>query len=94
VRANWPEIHQFYKSGSVSSAGGVLSFSASSFNKEFELKELQTFFDEKLLELGSGKVSVESALQKTQANIVWMKKHYTEIVNWLEAKNEVVRKQI
>jgi hypothetical protein len=88
LRGNWPEIHEYFKSGSVSAAGKIIASCASAFNKEFELKELQGFYNEKLSELGIGKTSTESALLKTKANIDWMKKYYKEIVDWLKKKNE------
>ncbi len=87
LRGNWPEIYEYFKSGSISSAGGIIASCASAFNKEFELKELQEFYNEKLSELGIGKRSTESALLKTKANIDWMKKYSKEIVDWLKKKN-------
>ena len=88
LRGNWEEIHEYFKSGSVSSAGTIISSCASAFNKEFELKELQEFYNEKLSELGTGQRTTESALLKTRANIDWMKRHYKEIVDWLKKKTE------
>ena len=91
LRANWKSIYNYFKSGLDSSLGDIISACAKDFNKEFELNELQKFYEEKLSQLGSGKRSTESAVQKTHANIEWMKKHYDEIVNWLEKTNEEAR---
>ena len=91
LRGNWPKIYKYYLSGDLSSAGTLVATCASSFNKEFELKELQSFYKEKLLEIGSGKLVTESAILKTRANIGWMDKHYEEIVQWLTTKNEIAK---
>ena len=88
LRGNWPKIYKYYYlSGDLSSAETLVETCASSFNKEFELKELQSFYEEKLLEIGSGKLVTQSA----RANIGWMNKHYEEIVQWLTTKNEIAK---
>jgi hypothetical protein len=91
LRGNWPKIYKYFLSGDLSSAGTLVASSASSFNTEFELKELQSFFDEKILEIGTGKLLTESAILKTRANIDWMNKHYEKIVEWLTRKNELIK---
>ena len=91
VRGNWPQIYKYYLSGSISSAGRLVGFCASAFNKEFELKELKDFYEKKVNELGFGKRSTESAIQTTEANVAWMSKHYARIVEWLEKKNQLHR---
>ena len=91
LRANWATIQRYFKAGIDSTLGDIISAIASDFNKEFELDELRKFYDEKLPQLGSGKRSTENAIQKTEANIEWMKKHYDEIVDWLERTNEEAR---
>jgi hypothetical protein len=48
------------------------------------LKELLTFYDEHLSELGTAKRDAEIAIQNTRANIQWMKNYYTEITGWLK----------
>jgi hypothetical protein len=64
LRGNWPQIYQFYKSGSVSSAASIIGTCAGSFNKEFELKELKAFYDEKILGIASALKWSESVLEK------------------------------
>jgi len=91
LRANWPAISRYFKAGIDSSLGDIISACASDFNKEFELDELQKFYNEKLSELGTGKRSTESAIEKTLSNIEWMKLHYKEIVDWLEKTNAEAR---
>jgi len=88
LRGDWPEIYEYFRSGSVSSAGRIIELCASDFNKELQLKELQEFYNEKLSELGSGKRKTESALLITKVNIDWMNKYYKKIVDWLKKKNE------
>ena len=94
LRGNWAHIYNFYKSGSVSSAGSLIATCASTFNNDFELQELEEFYRDKLNELGSGKRSAESAIQKTKANVKWMREHYEEITGWLEKKNEFARNRV
>jgi len=88
LRGYWPEIYEYFKSGSVSSAGKIIELCASDFSKDLQFKELQEFYNEKLSELGTGKRKTESTLLKTKANIDWMKKNYKKIVDWLKKKNE------
>ena len=80
-----------FKAGLDSSLGDIISAIASDFNKEFELTELENFYRQNLAELGSAKRATEDSIQKTQSNIVWMQKHYDEIVDWLERTNEEAR---
>ena len=84
-------MNRYFKAGLDSSLGDIISAIASDFNKEFELTELESFYREKLAELGSAKRATENSIQKTQSNIIWMRKHYDEIVDWLERTNGEAR---
>jgi aminopeptidase N len=61
------------------------------FNDESKLKELEQFYEDHLLELGTGRLATETAIQKTKANMRWMKNNYNQIVEWLQSKNEEKR---
>jgi len=58
------------------------------FNEESKLNELELFYEEHLLELGTGKLATETAIQKAKANMEWMKNYYNQIIDWLHSKNE------
>ena len=88
LRGNWPTISKYFKVGIDSSLGDIIASIAADFNKEFELNDLQNFYNQKLSELGTSKRSLENSIHKTLSNIEWMKLHYREIVDWLERTNE------
>jgi hypothetical protein len=49
LRANWQMIQRYFKAGLDSSLGDIISAIASDFNKEFELSELQSFYQGPML---------------------------------------------
>jgi len=49
LRANWQAIQRYFKAGLDSSLGDIISAIASDFNKEFELSELQSFYQGPML---------------------------------------------
>ncbi len=67
--------------------GKLITTSSSNFNTESQLEELKVFYANNLADLGAGILAIETSIQKTQANIDWMKKNHPVIVDWLKKKN-------
>ncbi|CAG2168745.1 unnamed protein product, partial [Oppiella nova] len=55
----------------------------SSMNSEFELRQLQEFYNTVKTNVGTAQRSFMQAMEQTTANVHWMQSHYHEIDNWL-----------
>ena len=78
--------------GSFVSVGKFVTVSSSNFNTESQLEQLKDFYVNNLEDLGAGILAIETSIQKTQANIDWIKKNHPVIVNWLKKKNNEIQR--
>jgi len=60
------------------------------FSTEFELKQVQRFFEENP-EAGAGARARKQAVEQIENNIKWLKEHREVVHNWLEERNNVER---
>ncbi|KAL0968264.1 hypothetical protein UPYG_G00264470 [Umbra pygmaea] len=82
VRANWKFISLEY-GGGIMSLGNLIEGVTERFNTDFELQELRQFqsnYDEQ--ELGSASMALEQAIERTQANIKWVKENKQTVLEW------------
>uniref|UniRef100_H3D2Z0 Aminopeptidase n=1 Tax=Tetraodon nigroviridis TaxID=99883 RepID=H3D2Z0_TETNG len=84
IRENWDHIfQQFGKESFVLSR--LVSRVTSRFSTEFELQELKRFHQEKShTGFGSATLAMEQALEKTAANIKWVKENRAQVLRWLQ----------
>ncbi|KAJ8003221.1 hypothetical protein DPEC_G00167150 [Dallia pectoralis] len=81
VRANWDYISYEFDGG-VMSLGGLIEGVTKRFSTDFELKELKQFQNNYNDELGSASRAVEQAIERTQANIKWVKENKQTVLEW------------
>ncbi|KAL5020482.1 hypothetical protein ScPMuIL_003374 [Solemya velum] len=81
IRAKWEYLNREYGQGSFSFAN-LISGTTSSFNTEYELKQLADFKDDHP-DLGSGARAFDRAIERTKSNIKWMEKNVPPIRDWL-----------
>ncbi|XP_072888855.1 aminopeptidase N-like isoform X2 [Hemitrygon akajei] len=82
IRANWKTIFQQYGGGSFSFSR-LISSVTERFSTEFELKQLEQFKkDNEHIGFGSGTRAIEQALEKTKANIEWVKANKDSVSQW------------
>ncbi|XP_062922332.1 alanyl (membrane) aminopeptidase b, tandem duplicate 1 [Mobula hypostoma] len=82
IRANWATIFQQYGGGSFSFSR-LISSVTERFSTEFELKQLEQFRkDNEHIGFGSGTRALEQALEKTKANIKWVKANKDPVNQW------------
>ena len=84
MRLNWSAISQYFDVSISSSVGKIIKACAKGFNNEIELKELQTFYEARSSQLGTGKRDAETAIESAKSNLQWMTKYYGETVTWFE----------
>merc|ERR1719153_1277968 len=65
----------------------IISTIASSFNTEFELKQLREFVAAHSSDQGSSTRAVEKVMEAVEENLVWMEKNYKCIWGWLKTHN-------
>jgi len=58
------------------------------FSTEFELKQVQDFFEENP-EAGAGARARKQAVEQIENNMKWLKDHREVVHNWLEARNKI-----
>ena len=78
----------------LSSVGKIITVASSNFNTETQLEQLRDFYTNNLEDLSAGILAIETSIQKTQANIEWMKKNRPVIVNWLKKKNNEIQRNL
>ncbi|XP_056008322.1 putative aminopeptidase-2 isoform X2 [Ostrea edulis] len=81
VRQNWEQLRRDYGGGSFSFSK-LISGITESFNTELELQQLRDLV--KNSDLGAATRAGQQAIEKTQANIEWMKKNVPIIEKWLD----------
>ncbi|NXV17294.1 AMPN Aminopeptidase, partial [Cepphus grylle] len=89
IRGNWKTLFSQYGGGSFSFSRLILSVTQR-FSTEFELQQLQQFKeDNQDVGFGSGTRALEQALERTRANINWVKENQQTVLAWF--RDETVR---
>ncbi|NXU81833.1 AMPN Aminopeptidase, partial [Oreotrochilus melanogaster] len=82
IRANWRTLFSQYGGGSFSFSRLILSITQR-FSTQFELEQLEQFKkDNQDIGFGSGTRALEQALERTRANIVWVKENQEKVLTW------------
>ncbi|XP_070823562.1 aminopeptidase N-like [Chaetodon trifascialis] len=82
VRARWDYIFQQYGRGSFSFSN-LVSGITKRFSSEFELQELRKFKEDNLhVGFGSATLALEQAIERTIANIKWVKENKDHVLKW------------
>lgn len=82
VRSNWKKLFEDYGGGSFSFANLIQGVTRR-FSSEFELQQLEQFKeDNSATGFGSGTRALEQALEKTKANIKWVKENKDVVLKW------------
>ncbi|XP_069480419.1 aminopeptidase N-like [Ambystoma mexicanum] len=86
VRANWKTLYDWF-GGSVFTFPNLITFVTKRFSTPFELEQLEDFKKaNEGIGFGSGARALEQALEKTKANIKWVKENREQVRQWLEAE--------
>ncbi|NXV74427.1 AMPN Aminopeptidase, partial [Atlantisia rogersi] len=84
IRSNWRTLFTQYGGGSFSFSRLILSVTQR-FSTEFELQQLQQFKeDNQDIGFGSGTRALEQALERTRANINWVKENQATVLEWFQ----------
>ncbi|MCJ8733359.1 hypothetical protein PDJAM_G00222310 [Pangasius djambal] len=89
VRAQWSYISQLY-GGGITSVGSLIDDVTERFSTDFELQQLKQFrseFDED--GLGPTTRALDQAIEKTEANIKWVKENKQTVLNWFREQTQV-----
>ncbi|XP_072551486.1 alanyl (membrane) aminopeptidase-like b isoform X2 [Salminus brasiliensis] len=82
IRAHWTEISQEYGGGFMSVAN-LIDEVTERFSTEFELQQLKQFKRDHYQEdLGLATRALEQAIERTEANIQWVKENKQTVLNW------------
>lgn len=82
VRSNWKKLFEDYGGGSFSFANLIQGVTRR-FSTEYELQQLEQFKAENQdTGFGSGTRALEQALEKTKANIKWVRENKDAILQW------------
>ncbi|NXJ20581.1 AMPN Aminopeptidase, partial [Dicrurus megarhynchus] len=84
IRGNWRTLFSQYGGGSFSFSRLILSVTQR-FSSEFELQQLEQFKkDNQDIGFGSGTRALEQALERTRANINWVKENQATVLTWFQ----------
>ncbi|NXM58312.1 AMPN Aminopeptidase, partial [Illadopsis cleaveri] len=84
IRGNWRTLFGQYGGGSFSFSR-LISSVTQRFSSEFELQQLEQFKkDNQDIGFGSGTRALEQALERTRANINWVKENRATVLAWFE----------
>ncbi|KAM3626172.1 uncharacterized protein V6R79_024096 [Siganus canaliculatus] len=87
VRARWSDIFQQYGKGSFSFPNLVTGITKR-FSTDFELQELKKFKEDNLhVGFGSATLALEQAIEKTTANIKWVKENKDHVLKWFTTES-------
>ncbi|XP_043083976.1 aminopeptidase N-like [Puntigrus tetrazona] len=82
VRANWEYIFNQYGGGSFSFSN-LINGVTKRFSSEYELKQLEQFRDDNAhIGFGSGTLAIQQSIERTTANIKWVKKNQQAVLDW------------
>ncbi|XP_058703141.1 aminopeptidase N [Poecile atricapillus] len=88
IRGNWRTLFNQYGGGSFSFSRLILSVTQR-FSSEFELQQLEQFKkDNQDIGFGSGTRALEQALERTRANINWVKENRATVLKWFEDESK------
>ncbi|XP_053377176.1 aminopeptidase N-like isoform X1 [Mercenaria mercenaria] len=82
VRGKWDYLFNTYGKG-VFSFARLISGITATFNTEFQLKQLHDFLEE-YPDMGTGNRAFKQAIEKTESNIMWMKRNRDTVATWLD----------
>ncbi|XP_068266131.1 aminopeptidase N [Nyctibius grandis] len=86
IRGNWGTLFGQYGGGSFSFSRLILSVTQR-FSTEFELQQLEQFkADNQHVGFGSGTRALEQALERTRANINWVKENQETVLAWFRGE--------
>ncbi|XP_039413908.1 aminopeptidase N [Corvus cornix cornix] len=86
IRGNWRMLFSQYGGGSFSFSRLILSVTQR-FSSEFELQQLEQFKkDNQDIGFGSGTRALEQALERTRANINWVKENQATVLAWFRGE--------
>ncbi|NXX19078.1 AMPN Aminopeptidase, partial [Podargus strigoides] len=86
IRGNWRMLFSQYGGGSFSFSRLIFSVTQR-FSTEFELQQLEQFkADNQDIGFGSGTRALEQALERTCANINWVKENQETVLNWFQGE--------
>ncbi|NWI25638.1 AMPN Aminopeptidase, partial [Sula dactylatra] len=84
IRGNWKMLFTQYGGGSFSFSRLILAVTQR-FSTEFELRQLEQFKAENQdIGFGSGTRALEQALERTKANIEWVKENKQTVLDWFQ----------
>uniref|UniRef100_A0A8C3V845 Aminopeptidase n=2 Tax=Catharus ustulatus TaxID=91951 RepID=A0A8C3V845_CATUS len=84
IRGNWRTLFSQYGGGSFSFSN-LISGVTQRFSSEFELQQLEQFKkDNEDIGFGSGTRALEQALERTRANINWVKENQAAVMQWFK----------
>ncbi|NXT88770.1 AMPN Aminopeptidase, partial [Anhinga rufa] len=84
IRSNWRMLFTQYGGGSFSFSRLILAVTQR-FSTEFELQQLEQFkADNQDIGFGSGTRALEQALERTKANIEWVKENKQVVLDWFQ----------
>ncbi|XP_054161981.1 aminopeptidase N-like [Oppia nitens] len=86
LRDQWHHIVKYFGK-SFFSFGSLVKSVTSSLNTDFDLKQLQEFYNSVKDNVGTAQRSFLQAIEQTKANVHWMQSHYQQIDNWLIKHN-------
>ncbi|NWV33505.1 AMPN Aminopeptidase, partial [Grantiella picta] len=87
IRGNWRTLFSQYGGGSFSFSRLILSVTKR-FSSEFELQQLEQFKkDNQDIGFGSGTRALEQALERTRANIAWVKENRDTVLEWFRRES-------
>ncbi|XP_053573658.1 aminopeptidase Ey-like [Bombina bombina] len=82
VRANWKTIFENF-GGSSFSFGNLIQGVSRRFSTDFDLQQLEQFkLDNQDIGFGTATRSLEQAIEKTKANIRWVKENKESVLKW------------
>ena len=84
LRNQWTDVSGYFDTAISSAVGRIIQYVTRDFNTEFELRELQAFYEEHKNELGTAKRTTLNSIELVKANVQWMKKYYNDILDWLK----------
>ncbi|NXL72438.1 AMPN Aminopeptidase, partial [Leptocoma aspasia] len=88
IRGNWRTLFSQYGGGSFSFSRLILAVTQR-FSSEFELQQLEQFKkDNQDIGFGSGTRALEQALERTRANINWVKENRAAVLSWFEDESK------
>ncbi|NWH53108.1 AMPN Aminopeptidase, partial [Fregata magnificens] len=86
IRGNWRMLFTQYGGGSFSFSRLILSVTQR-FSTDFELRQLEQFKTENQdIGFGSGTRALEQALERTKANIDWVKENQQMVLTWFQGE--------